>query len=77
MACCVHLSRLSLNQPASLFSAPSADFLNSALKIFGYSDMCMVFVLDNYDSFTYNMVQYLGELGEVVVRRNDQITVAG
>ncbi len=39
--------------------------------------MCMVFVLDNYDSFTYNLVQYLGELGaEVVVRRNDQITVA-
>jgi len=38
----------------------------------------MVFVLDNYDSFTYNLVQYLGELGaEVEVRRNDQITVAG
>lgn len=36
----------------------------------------MVFVLDNYDSFTYNLVQYLGELGaEVVVRRNDQITL--
>jgi len=36
----------------------------------------MVFVLDNYDSFTYNLVQHLGELGvEVVVRRNDQITV--
>jgi anthranilate synthase/aminodeoxychorismate synthase-like glutamine amidotransferase len=36
----------------------------------------MVFVLDNYDSFTSNLVQYLGELGaEVVVRRNDQITV--
>jgi anthranilate synthase/aminodeoxychorismate synthase-like glutamine amidotransferase len=36
----------------------------------------MVFVLDNYDSFTYNLVQYLGELGaEVVVRRNDQLTV--
>ncbi len=35
----------------------------------------MIFVLDNYDSFTYNLVQYLGELGEeVVVRRNDQIT---
>ncbi|HEV3316455.1 MAG TPA: gamma-glutamyl-gamma-aminobutyrate hydrolase family protein, partial [Candidatus Angelobacter sp.] len=35
----------------------------------------MVFVLDNYDSFTYNLVQYLGELGqEVEVRRNDQIT---
>jgi anthranilate synthase/aminodeoxychorismate synthase-like glutamine amidotransferase len=36
----------------------------------------MVFVLDNYDSFTYNLVQYLGELGaEVVVRRNDQLSV--
>jgi anthranilate synthase/aminodeoxychorismate synthase-like glutamine amidotransferase len=36
----------------------------------------MVFVLDNYDSFTYNLVQYLGELGaKVVVRRNDQATV--
>jgi len=34
----------------------------------------MVLVIDNYDSFTYNLVQYLGELGvEVVVRRNDQI----
>jgi anthranilate synthase/aminodeoxychorismate synthase-like glutamine amidotransferase len=38
--------------------------------------MPSVFVLDNYDSFTYNLVQYLGELGaEVVVRRNDQVTV--
>jgi len=37
----------------------------------------VVFVLDNYDSFTYNLVQYIGELGaEVVVRRNDQVTVA-
>jgi len=36
----------------------------------------MVFVLDNYDSFTYNLVQYLGEQGvEVVVRRNDEATV--
>jgi para-aminobenzoate synthetase component 2 len=36
----------------------------------------MIFVLDNYDSFTYNLVQYLGELGaEVVVHRNDRITV--
>ena len=35
----------------------------------------MVFVLDNYDSFTYNLVQYMGELGaEVVVRRNDELT---
>ncbi len=48
----------------------------------------MVFVLDNYDSFTYNLVQYIGELGaepppgersiaaEIIVRRNDQITPA-
>ena len=36
----------------------------------------MVFVLDNYDSFTYNLVQYLGELGaKVHVRRNDEVTV--
>ncbi|MBI3002874.1 MAG: aminodeoxychorismate/anthranilate synthase component II [candidate division NC10 bacterium] len=36
----------------------------------------MVLVLDNYDSFTYNLVQYLGELGaEVRVVRNDRITV--
>jgi anthranilate synthase component II len=34
-----------------------------------------VLVLDNYDSFTYNLVQYLGELGaEVLVRRNDEVT---
>jgi anthranilate synthase/aminodeoxychorismate synthase-like glutamine amidotransferase len=34
-----------------------------------------VLVIDNYDSFTYNLVQYLGELGaEVLVRRNDEIT---
>ena len=36
----------------------------------------MVLVLDNYDSFTFNLVQYLGELGaDVEVRRNDEITV--
>ncbi len=34
----------------------------------------MILVIDNYDSFTYNLVQYLGELGaEVMVRRNDEI----
>jgi len=37
----------------------------------------MTFLLDNYDSFTYNLAQYLGELGETVeVRRNDQVTLA-
>src|SRR5256885_10969714 len=36
----------------------------------------MVLVIDNYDSFTYNLVQYLGELGAVIrVRRNDQVTL--
>ena len=37
----------------------------------------MLLMIDNYDSFTYNLVQYLGELGaEVVVRRNDEVTLA-
>ncbi len=36
----------------------------------------VIFVLDNYDSFTYNLVQYLGEMGQdVVVRRNDRVTI--
>lgn len=36
----------------------------------------MIVVIDNYDSFTYNLVQYIGILGaEVVVRRNDQTTI--
>ena len=36
----------------------------------------MILVIDNYDSFTYNLVQYLGELGaEPMVRRNDEMTV--
>ena len=35
----------------------------------------MILVIDNYDSFTYNLVQYIGELGyEVIVKRNDEIT---
>lgn len=37
----------------------------------------MMLMIDNYDSFTYNVVQSLGELGaDVIVRRNDQVTVA-
>jgi len=37
----------------------------------------MLLVIDNYDSFTYNLVQYFGELGETIeVRRNDEVTVA-
>ncbi|REK69258.1 aminodeoxychorismate/anthranilate synthase component II [Paenibacillus paeoniae] len=38
----------------------------------------MILVIDNYDSFTYNLVQYLGELGEeIVVKRNDEIDLTG
>lgn len=38
----------------------------------------MILVIDNYDSFTYNLVQYLGELGEeIIVRRNDEIDLQG
>jgi len=45
---------------------PASDSYNRAV----------VFVLDNYDSFTYNLVQYLGELGaQVEVRRNDEVTI--
>ncbi|MBM7704891.1 aminodeoxychorismate/anthranilate synthase component II [Metabacillus iocasae] len=37
----------------------------------------MILMIDNYDSFTFNLVQYLGELGqELVVKRNDEITLA-
>lgn len=38
----------------------------------------MILVIDNYDSFTYNLVQYLGELGQdIVVKRNDEIDLDG
>ncbi|MGE6231250.1 aminodeoxychorismate/anthranilate synthase component II [Paenibacillus chitinolyticus] len=38
----------------------------------------MILVIDNYDSFTYNLVQYLGELGQdIVVKRNDAIDLSG
>ena len=36
----------------------------------------MILVIDNYDSFTYNLVHYIGELGnEVIVRRNDEVSL--
>ncbi|MFL6517556.1 MAG: glutamine amidotransferase-related protein, partial [Bacillus sp. (in: firmicutes)] len=36
----------------------------------------MIFMIDNYDSFTFNLVQYLGELGEeLVVKRNNQTSI--
>ena len=37
----------------------------------------MILVIDNYDSFTYNLVHYIGECNrEVLVKRNDEITIA-
>lgn len=51
---------------------------NSAIIAFRQSarELEMILIIDNYDSFTYNLVQYLGELGaEIEVRRNDQTTV--
>ena len=36
----------------------------------------MILVIDNYDSFTYNLVHYIGELGnEVIVKRNDEVSL--
>jgi anthranilate synthase/aminodeoxychorismate synthase-like glutamine amidotransferase len=64
------LSNAYLGIPGSDGLSPRTRSLAAKLKV------AMVFVLDNYDSFTYNLVQYLGELGaEVAVRRNDELTV--
>ena len=66
-------------------SGPAFKLIPGLIRAFDPTSACklhtgqvpVVFVLDNYDSFTYNLVQYLGELGaEVEVRRNDQVSVA-
>src|SRR5208337_2597057 len=63
------------NLDSKTFSACSVTCI-SGCKLEWEGGVAVVFVLDNYDSFTYNLVQYLGELGaEVEVRRNDQVTV--
>src|ERR1700674_3899062 len=49
---------------------------NSKLKTRNSRFKTVLLVIDNYDSFTYNLVQYLGELGETIeVRRNDQVRI--
>ena len=36
----------------------------------------MILMIDNYDSFVYNLVQYIGELGEeIIIKRNDEVTI--
>ena len=68
-AAIVHVARLPFQTEPLPFQAvdPSLSRYNEFV----------VFVLDNYDSFTYNLVQYLGELGaQVEVRRNDEVTVS-
>ncbi len=58
---------------AAKYAPSSTGFSRSPSSLYNES---VVFVLDNYDSFTYNLVQYLGELGaQVEVRRNDEVTV--
>jgi anthranilate synthase/aminodeoxychorismate synthase-like glutamine amidotransferase len=48
-----------------------------ASKSYGRRRKTMILMIDNYDSFTYNLVQYIGELGEEVkVVRNDELTIA-
>ena len=81
MAFCVHRVKTvvwnSLCGPGGMNrSKISADYNALRHRNWGKLISVMVFVLDNYDSFTYNLVQYLGELGaEVVVRRNNQLSV--
>ena len=53
-------------------NAPTRQHVNAQTK----GSFSMILMIDNYDSFTYNLVQYLGELGEeLVVKRNDAISV--
>jgi para-aminobenzoate synthetase component 2 len=48
----------------------------SRARIFEYEVRKVILMIDNYDSFTYNLVQYLGKLGEeLIVKRNDEITI--
>jgi anthranilate synthase/aminodeoxychorismate synthase-like glutamine amidotransferase len=55
---------------------PAQVFFYNVLAAVNSPSTNMILVIDNYDSFTYNLVQYLGELGaELEVRRNDQTTV--
>lgn len=48
----------------------------SRARIYEHEVRKMILMIDNYDSFTYNLVQYLGQLGEeLIVKRNDEITI--
>src|SRR6478752_4808853 len=71
-----------VDRPSPVIAPPyGASHLRSEFRFTSFSSSArfpMLLVIDNYDSFTYNLVQYLGELGaDLEVRRNDVIDVAG
>jgi anthranilate synthase component II len=78
-----HESARQLTPPKSLFQRPNHRFKDQchrwtaeALRTRQQDRIYMLLMIDNYDSFTYNLVQYFAELGaEVEVVRNDQIAV--
>lgn len=62
--------------PVALWPIYSGRFFRGNRPFFWPQGASMILLIDNYDSFTWNLVHYMGEAGaEVVVRRNDQITV--
>lgn len=64
-----------LRRKAALLSPSGCDYL-AVLRVTNGSPAAMILLIDNYDSFTWNLVHYLGQLGATVeVYRNDQLTV--
>src|SRR5579859_3115979 len=68
--------RLTLHDEPNRRKSKSALFFTWSPPRFGVRYRAMLLVIDNYDSFTYNLVQYLGELGvEMKISRNNEITL--
>src|SRR5947209_17555059 len=69
-------SRPRRSTPTSTASTCARSTSSFTPGLSNWLELAMLLVIDNYDSFTYNLVQYLGELGECpVVKRNDEIAV--